>query len=81
MTTPGRGTAPIRRIVRSSQPRRDPNRRGMVSVSTLECGHLDWTKASERRRGWCHCFDCYYGKPPQYGDEIMHDLLGRKGEQ
>jgi hypothetical protein len=70
-------TAPIRKIVRSTTPRRDPNRRGMVSTSILECGHLDWTKASERKRGWVHCFDCFYGKQPQYGPEIMTDLLAK----
>lgn len=70
--------APERKIVHSTPPRRDPDRRGMVSTSVLECGHLDWTKASERKRGWVYCFDCFYGKPPQYVDEIMHNLKAKR---
>jgi len=57
-------TAPLRKIVHSTAPERRPGRRGLVALSTLECGHQDWTKASERRRGRCYCFDCMYGKPP-----------------
>lgn len=56
-------TAPLRKILTSTDPRRRPGRRGLVALSTLECGHQDWTKASERRRGQTYCFDCFYGKP------------------
>jgi len=68
-------TAPVRKIVHSTQPRRHAERRGFVALSTLECGHQEWTRSSERRTGKCHCFDCYYHKPvPEMGLIVLDEL-------
>lgn len=68
-------TAPLRKIVYSTPPRRHPGKRGLVASSTFECGHGEWTQASERRKGCAYCFDCFYGKPvPEMGRVILNEL-------
>lgn len=55
---------PERRIVSSTVPARQPGRMGILAMSTLECGHQVETGAGDRRRGWCHCFECADRSPP-----------------
>ena len=70
--------APLRKIVDSTAPRRRPDRRGLAALSTLECGHQDWTRASERRKGKVYCFDCMYGKPvPEQGKITLEVINGK----
>src|SRR5579859_770824 len=52
----------IVKVLNSAFPVR--NRRGKILHAILECGHIDTSNAGDRRRGWMHCFDCHYGKPP-----------------
>lgn len=68
-------TAPLRKIVYSTPGRRIPGKRGLLSASTFECGHGEWTQAHERRRGSAYCFDCMYHKPvPEMGRVILAEL-------
>lgn len=74
------GTTPRRRIVYSTLPKRRNERRGLISSSTFECGHGDWTTASDRRRGWVFCFDCFYRKPMDEMGRVILEELREKGE-
>ena len=67
-------TTPKRRIVYSA-PSLRRTKRGILCSSTLECGHGDWTTATERKRGWSYCFDCFYGKPvSEMGKVILAEI-------
>lgn len=53
---------PDRTILESTTPRRR-GRKGLIAVSTLECGHITDTQARDRKRGTVPCWDCFYLKP------------------
>lgn len=71
--------APLRKIVNSTPAWRRPGKRGLTSLSTFECGHQEWTQASERRRGKTYCFDCFYGKPVPEQGKITLDIIKERG--
>jgi len=55
-------TAPKRKI--THQCSRDcftrRTKSGYRITVELECGHFETINATEARRGWIYCFDCYY---------------------
>ena len=72
-------TAPLKRIIYSTEPTiGSRTRRGIEVTSTLECGHLTCTVASDRRRGTAYCFDCFYGKPVSELGKLILDERNAK---
>lgn len=72
-------TAPHRRIVETAGSRRR-TRQGIIKTAVLECGHITDCNATQRRRGWLHCWDCFYGKPADsMAEMILNDNSRRDG--
>ena len=72
---------PMRKIVHSCDPSNfNRTRRGIQTLSTLECGHQEYTNATDRKVGKIYCFDCRYGRPPSVNGSItLAALAAAKG--